>query len=94
MKLIDTLYKPNVVFIPIGDVFCMGPRTAAYAIKNFLHKPDTIIPMFFSTLNELTGTVEEFEEELKEHHVRGKHVIHPKQYLFGKPIKEFHNQDD
>ena len=36
MKLINDLYKPNVAILPIGDVNGMGPREAAYSVKNFL----------------------------------------------------------
>jgi len=33
MKLIGELYKPDVALLPIGDLFTMGPREAAYAIR-------------------------------------------------------------
>jgi L-ascorbate metabolism protein UlaG (beta-lactamase superfamily) len=39
MKLIDELYKPNAVFLPVGDCLGMGPREAAYAVKNFMPTP-------------------------------------------------------
>jgi L-ascorbate metabolism protein UlaG (beta-lactamase superfamily) len=61
MKLIDELYKPNVALLPIGDCLGMGPREAAYAVKNFLPTPEKIIPMHFNSFPVLTGTPEEFE---------------------------------
>jgi len=33
MKLIAEIYKPKLAFLPIGDVFTMGPREAAFAIR-------------------------------------------------------------
>ena len=55
MKLIDDLYHPSLVFLPIGDCLGMGPREAAYACKNFLSSAKTIIPMHFGTFPVLTG---------------------------------------
>ena len=34
MKLIDELYKPDIALLPIGDCLGMGPREAAYCVKN------------------------------------------------------------
>jgi L-ascorbate metabolism protein UlaG (beta-lactamase superfamily) len=62
MKLIDELYKPNIAMLPIGDCLGMGPREAAYAVKNFLPTPHLIIPMHFGSFPVLTGTPEEFEK--------------------------------
>ena len=31
MKLIGELYRPQLAMIPIGDLYTMGPREAAYA---------------------------------------------------------------
>ena len=33
MKLIGEIYKPDVALLPIGDVFTMGPREAAFAVR-------------------------------------------------------------
>lgn len=88
MKLIDELYKPNVVFIPVGDCLGMGPREAAYAVKNFITTPATIIPMHFGTFPVLTGTPEDFEAQCKEMGVEGREIVHPKNYIGGKAIVE------
>lgn len=56
MAIIRDLYAPDIVMLPIGDHFTMGPREAAYAIK--LLKPKTVIPMHFGTFPMLTGTPE------------------------------------
>ena len=39
MKLIDTKYKPDVAIIPIAGSCSMGPREAAYSVKNYLTTP-------------------------------------------------------
>jgi L-ascorbate metabolism protein UlaG (beta-lactamase superfamily) len=54
MEIIHELYAPEIVMLPIGDHFTMGPREAAYACK--LLKPKTVIPMHFGTFPALTGT--------------------------------------
>jgi len=54
MAIIRDLYAPEIAMIPMGDLFTMGPREAAYAIN--LLKPKTVIPMHFGTFPALTGT--------------------------------------
>ncbi len=64
MKLIAELYEPELVMLPIGNIFTMSPREAAYACK--LMNPDYAIPMHYGTFPVLTGTPEEFKELTKE----------------------------
>jgi L-ascorbate metabolism protein UlaG (beta-lactamase superfamily) len=54
MHIIRELYAPEIVMLPIGDLYTMGPREAAYACN--LLKPKTVIPMHFGTFPALTGT--------------------------------------
>lgn len=63
MKLIGELYSPKIAFLPIGDHYVMGPKEAAKACE--LIRPEIVIPMHYGTFPILTGTVEEFERELK-----------------------------
>ena len=53
MAIIRELYAPEIVMLPIGDHYTMGPREAAYACN--LLKPKTVIPMHFGTFPMLTG---------------------------------------
>lgn len=53
MKIIRELYAPEIVMIPIGDHYTMGPREAAYACN--LLKPKAVIPMHFGTFPPLVG---------------------------------------
>jgi L-ascorbate metabolism protein UlaG (beta-lactamase superfamily) len=49
MKLIDDLYKPDLIFLPIGNVITIGPREAAYACANFFKRAKYVVPMLYST---------------------------------------------
>jgi L-ascorbate metabolism protein UlaG (beta-lactamase superfamily) len=54
MKLIADLYRPDLVLLPIGDLFTMGPKEAALACR--LLRPKRVIPMHYGTFPPLTGT--------------------------------------
>jgi L-ascorbate metabolism protein UlaG (beta-lactamase superfamily) len=60
MQLIAELYKPDLVFLPIGDLFTMSPREAAVACR--LLEAKTVIPMHFGTFSPLTGRPGELQE--------------------------------
>jgi len=61
MKLIGELYQPQLAMLPIGDLYTMGPREAAYAIR--LLDVKHVIPMHYATFPVLTGTPEKLREE-------------------------------
>lgn len=63
MKLIGELYKPDMAMLPIGDLYTMGPREAAYAIR--LLGVKHVVPMHYATFPALTGTVAELRRESK-----------------------------
>jgi len=79
MKLIGEMYKPDVACIPIGDVFTMGPREAAMAIR--LLGVKHVIPMHYATFPLLTGTPEGLRAETSD--IRGLqiHVLKPGETL-------------
>jgi L-ascorbate metabolism protein UlaG (beta-lactamase superfamily) len=54
MSLIRELYRPELVFLPVGDLFTMGPREAVAAAH--LLRPRKIVPMHFGTFPALTGS--------------------------------------
>lgn len=60
MGIIDELYKPTHLLLPIGGNFTMGPEESAYAVAKFLTRAHTVVPMHFGTFPLLKGTVEEF----------------------------------
>jgi L-ascorbate metabolism protein UlaG (beta-lactamase superfamily) len=53
MQIIRELYEPEIVMLPIGDLFTMSPREATYACQ--LLRPKFVIPMHFGTFPPLTG---------------------------------------
>jgi L-ascorbate metabolism protein UlaG (beta-lactamase superfamily) len=63
MALIEQLYHPQLVFLPIGDLYTMGPREAALACR--LLRPNKVIPMHFGTFPALTGTAAAFADRLR-----------------------------
>jgi L-ascorbate metabolism protein UlaG (beta-lactamase superfamily) len=63
MKLIAELYQPQLAMLPIGDLYTMGPREAAVAIRYLAVKH--VIPMHYGTFPALTGTPEQLREETR-----------------------------
>jgi len=64
MQLIEQLYHPELVFLPIGDLFTMSPREAAAACR--LLKPKKVVPMHFGTFPPLTGRPERLAELIRD----------------------------
>jgi L-ascorbate metabolism protein UlaG (beta-lactamase superfamily) len=62
MKIIAELYKPSLVILPIGGLYTMDPREAAYACK--LLKPKHIVGMHYGTFPVLAGTPAELRKHL------------------------------
>lgn len=63
MQLIAELYRPELAFLPIGDLFTMDPQQAARACR-FLGVQE-VVPIHWGTFPALTGTPEMLERELK-----------------------------
>jgi L-ascorbate metabolism protein UlaG (beta-lactamase superfamily) len=59
MKLIAELHKPDLVLLPIGDNFGMGPVHAAYATRELV-KPKYAIPMHYGANPLAKGTPEQY----------------------------------
>jgi L-ascorbate metabolism protein UlaG (beta-lactamase superfamily) len=62
-ELVRELYAPEIVLLPIGDLFTMGPREAAVAAR--MLKPKWIVPIHYGTFPALTGNPDALREELK-----------------------------
>jgi len=62
MKLIGELYRPQIGFLPIGDLYTMGPEQAAVACGLLGLKQ--VVPMHFGTFPALTGTPARLREVL------------------------------
>lgn len=64
MQLIADLYRPRLGFVPMGDLFTMGPADAARACR-YLGLA-TAIPIHWGTFPVLTGSPEEFDRQVKD----------------------------
>jgi L-ascorbate metabolism protein UlaG (beta-lactamase superfamily) len=64
MALIARLYAPDLVVLPIGDHFTMGPREAALAIELLGNPP--CVPCHYGTFPIFTGTPDQLREEAPE----------------------------
>jgi L-ascorbate metabolism protein UlaG (beta-lactamase superfamily) len=63
MKIVHDLYKPDLVVLPIGDLYTMGAEQAAYALH--LLKPKFAVGCHFHTWGQMPpGTPEALEKEL------------------------------
>lgn len=75
MQIVGDLYRPDVAVLPIGDLYTMGPREAAYAAK--LVRAPFVVPCHYGTFPALTGTPEALTQELARMGVNAK-VVAPK----------------
>jgi L-ascorbate metabolism protein UlaG (beta-lactamase superfamily) len=67
MKMIGEVYKPQIAFLAIGDLYTMGPETAAIA-ADWLGVRQ-VVPMHWGTFPALTGTPEALASLLAPQHV-------------------------
>jgi L-ascorbate metabolism protein UlaG (beta-lactamase superfamily) len=58
MKLIAELYAPDLVILPIGGKFTMGPKEAAKALE--LMRPARVIPCHYDTFPNQRVDIEAF----------------------------------
>ena len=54
MRLIAEMHRPSIAFLPIGDLYTMGPEQAAKACE--LLAVEQVVPMHYGTFPALTGT--------------------------------------
>jgi L-ascorbate metabolism protein UlaG (beta-lactamase superfamily) len=64
MALLRDVFAPELAFLPIGDLFTMGPRQAAHAIC--LLGVAHVIPIHYATFPALTGTPEALRQHTAE----------------------------
>jgi L-ascorbate metabolism protein UlaG (beta-lactamase superfamily) len=60
LKLIGEIYHPSVAFVPIGDIFTMGPANAALSVSYI--KPDIAVPIHYGGTFGLPGKPADFAE--------------------------------
>ena len=64
MQLIEKLYRPELAFLPIGDLYTMSPREAALACRMLNAK--RVVPLHFGTFPPLTGAPDQLSSLLKD----------------------------
>lgn len=79
MALIQKIYKPDLAFLPIGDLFTMGPRQAEFACR--MLQARKVIPMHWGTFPALTGTPEDLARRISDMATTQLWVLEP-----GKPV--------
>ncbi len=62
MELISELFRPELAFLPIGDLFTMDPHQASIACR--LLAVRAVVPIHWGTFPALTGTPQKLEELL------------------------------
>ncbi|MGA2427689.1 MAG: metal-dependent hydrolase [Candidatus Acidiferrum sp.] len=88
MELIGELYKPELAMLPIGDLFTMGPREAAHAIR-FLGVKH-VIPMHYATFPFLTGTPDALRAETENISGLEIHALKPGESLDSASMRSAH----
>lgn len=63
MGWISRYYQPNLILMPIGGHYTMGPEHAAFATQQYI-QGDTITPIHYGTFAPLSGTPEAYENAL------------------------------
>ncbi len=63
MKLLGEIYRVDLALLPIGSVFTMDPRQAAWAVK--LISPRKVIPMHYKTFPILVQDAKDFVDLAK-----------------------------
>lgn len=76
MQLIAELYRPELAFLPIGDLFTMDPHQAARACRYLGVRK--VVPIHWGTFPGLTGTPAQLEQALSDLGVNCETVtLHP-----------------
>lgn len=68
MALVNEIYSPQVGFVPIGDRFTMGAKTAALACKRFFNF-EAVVPIHYGTFPIIDQDASKFVAEMAGHNV-------------------------
>jgi len=60
MALIAEIHKPDVVIVPIGDRFTMGPEVAALAVQRYFGGAKAAIPCHYASFPPLVPDADRF----------------------------------
>jgi L-ascorbate metabolism protein UlaG (beta-lactamase superfamily) len=65
LELYGELYEPDIIAVPMGDYYTMGPKEAALCCE--LINAEVAIPIHYGTFPVLTGDPEEFKNYTEEY---------------------------
>jgi L-ascorbate metabolism protein UlaG (beta-lactamase superfamily) len=68
MALINEIYRPQIGFVPIGDRFTMGAKTASLACKKYFQF-ETVVPCHYGTFPIIDQTADKFVAAMQGHKV-------------------------
>jgi L-ascorbate metabolism protein UlaG (beta-lactamase superfamily) len=60
MALIAEIHQPDVVIVPIGDRFTMGPEVAALAIERYFKNAKAVIPCHYGSFPMILPNADRF----------------------------------
>jgi L-ascorbate metabolism protein UlaG (beta-lactamase superfamily) len=60
MALIAEIHKPDVVIVPIGDRFTMGPEVAALAVERYFKNAKAVIPCHYGSFPMILPNADRF----------------------------------
>jgi len=63
MGLINEIYRPQIGFVPIGDRYTMGAKTAVLACKRYFQF-ETVVPCHYGTFPIIDQTADKFVAEM------------------------------
>ncbi len=69
LKLIGDYYQPDVAFLPIGNIYTMGPKAAAFA-ASLINPAKYIVPTHFASFPELVKSPDQFFTEFKKYNLK------------------------
>jgi len=69
LKLIGEYYQPDVVFLPIGNIYTLDPKGAAKA-ASLINPSFYIVPHYYGSFPELEKDTQNFFRELKKYNLR------------------------
>jgi L-ascorbate metabolism protein UlaG (beta-lactamase superfamily) len=72
--LIGDYYKPDVAMLPIGDLYGMDPKLAAYA-ASLVRPSKYVVPIHYHSYPMLTQTPDEFLKEIKKYNLKANSLV-------------------
>lgn len=79
MEFYGEMYSPDVIAVPIGDHYTMGPYEASLCCT--LIDADVAIPIHYGTMPILSGDPEIFKKETEQGSETKVHILSPGEYL-------------